>query len=70
MYSSKYFDSKNMDFVCYDTCDKLIWMSGEGRIIKNKIIKQGSPKTHIKKISPTSTLGFFCSPHKDTFYIL
>ena len=29
-----------------------------------KSIKQGSTKTQINKVSPTSTLGFGCSPHK------
>ena len=30
MYYSKCFNSKYMDFVGYDRCDKLIWKSGEG----------------------------------------
>ena len=66
MYSSKYFNSRYMEFVGYYTCDKLIWKSGEGRRIKNIISKQVSPKTHINNISPTSTLTFFCPPHKYT----
>ena len=64
MYSSKYFNSDYIKFSGYKTCDKLIWTSGEGRIIKNKISKQGSPKTHLHKLSPTSILGFGCSHHE------
>ena len=48
-----------MEFFGYHTCEKIIWTSGEGSIIKNKIRKQGSHKTHMNNISPTSTLGFF-----------
>ena len=55
-----------MEFVGYDTHEKLIWTSGEGNIIKNKIIKQGITKTQTNKISPSSKLGFGCSPHKGT----
>ena len=36
MYSSKYFNSNYMEFVGSDKCDKLIWTSGEGNIIRNK----------------------------------
>ena len=49
----KYFNYNYMEFVGYDTCDKLIWTSGEGIIITNRIRKQGIPKTHINKISPS-----------------
>ena len=42
-----------MRFVGYDTCDKLIWISGEGNRIIIKISIQGTPKTHINKISPS-----------------
>ena len=59
-----------MEFVGCDTCDKLIWIFGECIIIKNKIIKQVSPKIHINKVYPASTLGFVCSPHKYTCDIL
>ena len=59
-----------MEFVGYKTCDKFIWTSGEGSIITNKIRKQGNPKTHINKISPSSTLGFGYSSHKETWDIL
>ena len=59
-----------MEFFGYDTCDKLIWTSGEGNIITNKISKKGITKTHNNKISLSSTLGFGCSLHKDTCDIL
>ena len=55
-----------MEFVGYDTRDKLIWKSGKGKIITNNNRKQGIPKTHINSISTSSTLGFGCSPYKDT----
>ena len=32
--------------------------------------KKGNPKTNINEISTTSTLGFRCSPHKETCDIL
>ena len=44
MYSSKGFNSNYMDFVGYETCDRLIWTSGEGCINTNTISKQGIPK--------------------------
>ena len=40
IYSSKYFNSKYTEFVGYDTCEKLIWTSGEDNIIKNEIRKK------------------------------
>ena len=58
MYSSKKNNYNYMEFVGYDTCDKLIWESGEGIIITNETRKQGVPKTHISKISISSALGF------------
>ena len=42
MYSSKYFNSNYVEFVSYDTCEKNLCTSGEGRRITNKIIIQGS----------------------------
>ena len=59
-----------MEFFGYEKCDKLIWTSGEGNKITNKISKQGSPKTHIKKIYSASTLGFGFPPQKYTCDIL
>ena len=53
-----------MEFVGYETCEKIMWKSGEGLINTNAISKQGIPKINIKKTSPSSTLGFGCSPHK------
>ena len=55
-----------MDFIGYDTRDKLIWTSGEGWRITNTNSKQGIPKNNINKTSTLSTLGFVCSPDKDT----
>ena len=59
-----------MGFVGYETCDKLIWTSGEGRRITNKISKQVITKTNINKIARSLTFGFGCSTHKDTCDIL
>ena len=59
-----------MEFVGYEKCDKLIWASGEGIRNTNKISKQGIHKSCINTVSPSSTLGFGCSPHKDTCDIL
>ena len=59
-----------MEFVVYDTCENLIWNSGEGRRNKNKTTRSLIPKTHIKKVSPSSTLGFVCSPQNYTCDIL
>ena len=59
-----------MEFLGYDTCDKIIWKSGEGIINTNKISRQGNKKTHINKVSSTPTLGFGCSTHKEKIYIL
>ena len=59
-----------MEFVGYEKCEKFIWTSGEGNIIKNKISKQEITKNHINKISPSSTLGFCCSPYKENCDIL
>ena len=53
-----------------DTCEKLIWTSGQGRIITNKISKIIIPKTYINKIYPSSTFSFLCYPHKNTCDIL
>ena len=60
----KIFEFQLYGVFSYETCDKLICTAGEG------ISKQGSPKTYIKKISTSSTLGFGCYPHKDTCDIL
>ena len=53
MYHSKYSNSNYVQFVSYDILDKLIWKLCEGRIITNKISKQGVPKTNINKIYST-----------------
>ena len=70
MHPSKYFNSKYMAFVGYETCDKLIWESGEGRTITNKIRKQGISKTDINKFSSASTFKFGLSLHKYSCDIL
>ena len=59
-----------MEFVFYDTCDRLLWISGEGSRIKIKISKEVIPKTHTNKIYTPITLSFGCSPHKDNCDIL
>ena len=59
-----------MEFVGYDTYDKLVWKSGESRRIKNKIWKQGIPKTHTNKIPHSSKLDFGCYNQKETCNIL
>ena len=59
-----------MEFVGYETCEKIRWTSGEGGKVTNKTSEQGIPKTHINKLSPSSTLDFGYSPHKETCDIL
>ena len=44
MNSSKCFNSIYMDFVDYETRDKLIWTSEKGCRNTNTISKQGIPK--------------------------
>ena len=55
-----------MEFVDYESCEKLIWTSCEGCIITNKTNKQRIPKNQTNKIYSSLILGFGCSPHKDT----
>ena len=59
-----------MDCFGYEICDKLIWTSVKGCRNINTIIKQGIPKINMSMESPSSTLGFGCSPHKYSCYIL
>ena len=59
-----------MEFFGYDTCDKLIWKSGEVSININKIIKQIISKSHDNKISNSYIFGFGCSPYKKNCDIL
>ena len=66
MYNLKYFNYNYTEFVGYDKREKLIWTSGEVSRITNKISEKGSPKTHIKNISPSKTLGLGFSYHKYT----
>ena len=68
MYYSEGFNSNYMGLVGYETCDKLIWTSGEVFINKNTISKQLIPKSIINKISPSSTL-FLVFPHISTLVI-
>ena len=53
-----------MEFFGYETCDILIWTSGEGWRNTNTIVKQDIPKNNMKKTYPSSTLSFF--PHIST----
>ena len=55
-----------MYFVGYEKCDKLIWTSDEVCRNKNAISKQVIPQSNMNKTSPSFTLGFGCSPYKDT----
>ena len=55
-----------MEFVGYEKCDKLICTSSESRKNKNITRKQGIPKINMNMIFPSSTLGFGCSPYKNT----
>ena len=70
MYSSTCLNYNYMELVGYETGDKLIWTSGEGFKNTNTIIKQGIPRSNIKKKSPSSTLAFGCYPHDYTWDIL
>ena len=66
MYYSKCYNSYYMEFVGYETCEKLIWTSIEGCMNTNTIRKQGIPRNNMNKKSPGSTLVLGCSPHKYT----
>ena len=66
MYSSKCYNYNHMDSFDNETCEKLIWTSGEGCINKNTIRKQVIPKNNTNKVYPSSALGFGCYPHKET----
>ena len=70
IYSSKYFNSEYMEYVGYGKCEKWICTSGEVSRNTNKIVIQLSPKTHINKLSSTTTLGFSYYTQKDTCGIL
>ena len=70
IYYSKSFYSNYIGFLGYETRVKLIWTSGEGSRKTNKIRKKVGSKTNINKISPSLTLSFGCSSHKDTCDIL
>ena len=70
MYYSKCFNYNCRYFVGYETCDKLILTSSEGFININITSKQSIPKSNTNMTSPSATLGFGCSSHKDTCDIL
>ena len=70
IYSSKGFNNKYLEFVGYDTSDKLIWISGKGCISTTTISKQGISKINMNMKSPSSILGFGFSPQKNTCDIL
>ena len=59
-----------MDFVGYETRNKLIWTLGEGCRNTHTISKQCIIKSNMNKKSPSSALVFGCSPHKDTCDVL
>ena len=70
MHSYKCFNSNYMEFVGCETCDKLIWTSGDVCRNINTIIKQGIPISNMNITSTSAAFGFCCSPHKYTCYIL
>ena len=53
MYSSQFFNFNSMECVGYETCEILIWTSGEGCRNKNSISKQGIPKIIMNMTSPS-----------------
>ena len=55
-----------MEFVGYETRDKLIWTLGEGCRNTNTTSNQGIPKSNMNMTSPSSTFGFCFYPHKET----
>ena len=55
-----------MEFVDYETREKLLWTSGEGCRNNNTISKQGITKINMNMKSPLALLGFGYYPHKDT----
>ena len=54
-----------MEFVGYETRDKLIRTSGKGCRNTNIISKQGIPKSNMNMKYPSATLCFCYSPHKE-----
>ena len=58
MHYSKGFNSNYMEFVDYETREKLLWTSGEGCRNNNTISKQGIPKINMNMKSPLALLGF------------
>ena len=69
MCSYKCFNSNYMEFVGYETCDTLIWSSGEGYRNANIIIKQVIPKRNTSMDYTSATLDFGSSLHKYTYGI-
>ena len=70
MYYSKCFNSNYMEFVGYETCDKLIY-GHEAKVEEIQIqFKKRYPQKNMNVTSTSSTLCFDCSPHKDTSDIL
>ena len=53
MYSYKCFNSDYMEFVGYETYEKLIWASSKGCINKNTISKQGIPIINMNMTFPS-----------------
>ena len=44
-----------MEFVGFETCEKLMWTSVRGHKNKNKSSKQGIPKSNMDTTSPSAT---------------
>ena len=70
IYYYKGFNCNYMEFVAYETWDKLMLTSGKGCRNTATIRKQGISKSNMNMISPSETLVFVCSPNKETFNIL
>ena len=55
-----------MDFFGYETCENLLWKSGEGYRNTNATSKKVIPKINMNMTYNSATLGFGCFPHKET----
>ena len=70
MYSSKCFNLNYIEIFGYETRDKLIWTSGKSLRNTDTTRAQGITRSNMNKTYPFSSLGFVCSPNKDTNDIL
>ena len=70
VYYSKGFNSNYMEFVGYETYDKLMWTSVKGYRKTNTISKQGFPNRNMNMTSPSGKSSLGSSAHKDTCDIM